>query len=65
LRVGVPTSPTACAELLRTERVATLATKGASGSSQTLLALLLADTRAMAGVVALQRLIDPVARSAA
>ncbi len=56
---GVPTSPAACADLLRSERAATLEALQGKAASSTMLALLLADTRAMTGVVGLQRLIDP------
>jgi len=56
-----PSSPVAASDLLRAERTLTTSMlhQNSNESAVTILALLLADTRAMSGVVALQRLIDP------
>ena len=56
-----PSSPKAAADLLRAERMLTTTILGENQrtSGAIMLALLLADTRVMAGVIALQRLIDP------
>lgn len=57
----VPSSPVAASDWLRAERAVTLEAIASAGSplGTSMLPLLLNDLRAMAGIVFLQRLIDP------